>query len=587
MFARLMGATKTLLMVVKILDCGRMKPLGKVEKEECQRCVAQVPFCGHLLAYREFESDLLVQEGDDVEILPGWEITLDISPPKLNKLKVYGRLIFAKSVDLRLDAYWIIVQGGELIVGTKEEPIEKTAEIVLHGDISTPREAVGATVIGSKALAAVNGGLISLHGLPRGPRWGEMAKDTFKGNTSIKMSNQEIDWPNGSEVCITTSSWNPEDYELNDVSFMSTPATVELEKPLEHDHQGVHFKYGKAELRTWPEVGLLTSNVKVRAADGVSQLKGRNDKEVAKDCRENGNGGTADCSFGCHILAGGVESELQISDVEIRYCGQQGWRPAVQMSAKSSNGSYVSQSSIVWNMDSAIVARHKASISASLILQSLEGHGVDVSGGEVKVTNNLVVHSIKLVSSNFDHFLPANFRLGSNVEARGNVGAGADRIGFDISGDDCNNNGQTANFRDNKAHATLMGLHVRGTSAGCTRAERFSSHHAWDFGIFSAIGGIDSDLELEGVIVSDTKHAALQVQRSGSFTERSRASLRDSLLIHYSKANECQKCSSLSDAGCHHNRASVSHHTAGMPSGSPSYGLVSTTFALSFVPGSL
>ena len=76
-------------------------------------------------------------EGEDVEIMSGWNMLLDINEtPKLKTLSVNGRLSFVQKddFDIHLMAERIFVRAGELIIGTEEEPFMSQAVITLLGD---------------------------------------------------------------------------------------------------------------------------------------------------------------------------------------------------------------------------------------------------------------------------------------------------------------------------------------------------------------------------------------------------------------------------------------------------------------------
>ena len=61
--------------------------------------------------------------GDSVVITYGEYIVLDVSPPELYLLTIQGTLEFSHDVgDLALNASYIVLQYGRLIVGTKDEP---------------------------------------------------------------------------------------------------------------------------------------------------------------------------------------------------------------------------------------------------------------------------------------------------------------------------------------------------------------------------------------------------------------------------------------------------------------------------------
>lgn len=81
-------------------------------------------------------------EGEDVEIIPGANILLDISTPVLNNLVINGRLTFLNNVtnplDLTLNAKTIFVHAGELIIGNETQPYVGSATIKLYGKPTDP-----------------------------------------------------------------------------------------------------------------------------------------------------------------------------------------------------------------------------------------------------------------------------------------------------------------------------------------------------------------------------------------------------------------------------------------------------------------
>ena len=83
------------------------------------------------------------EEGDDVEIMPGWNMIYDIEEsPILELLTINGRLTFQQenvdegleNMDLHLRAHHIFIRAGELIIGTEEQPFVNRAKITLYGE---------------------------------------------------------------------------------------------------------------------------------------------------------------------------------------------------------------------------------------------------------------------------------------------------------------------------------------------------------------------------------------------------------------------------------------------------------------------
>ncbi len=72
--------------------------------------------------------------GDKVEIASGKEVILDVSPPALSGLTIYGKLSFSDKSDLELTTEWIMVHG-ELAIGTEASPYTHKATITLTDNV--------------------------------------------------------------------------------------------------------------------------------------------------------------------------------------------------------------------------------------------------------------------------------------------------------------------------------------------------------------------------------------------------------------------------------------------------------------------
>lgn len=76
-------------------------------------------------------------EGDEVEIMSGWNMLLDLNEtPYLKSLTVNGRLTFVQKedFDIHLMAETIFVRAGEFFIGSVEEPFMSQATITLMGE---------------------------------------------------------------------------------------------------------------------------------------------------------------------------------------------------------------------------------------------------------------------------------------------------------------------------------------------------------------------------------------------------------------------------------------------------------------------
>ena len=104
--------------------------------------------------------------GDTVVIPVGRTILMDISPPQLFVLIIQGTLIFDPTKDLTLDASYIAIDMGSLVIGTEDEPFLKNATITLHGIAGMDE----ISILGAKVLGCYMG-TVDMHGKPYWPTW--------------------------------------------------------------------------------------------------------------------------------------------------------------------------------------------------------------------------------------------------------------------------------------------------------------------------------------------------------------------------------------------------------------------------------
>ena len=122
--------------------------------------------------------------GADVEILPGWNMVLDVAePPLIELLTINGRLSFLQDesnpIDIHLRAKHIFVRAGEFKIGTKNKPFTQQAKITLIGEQDSETIVMsGAVEAGNKVL--VNVGLVEFFGKQRS-RW-SMIRSTVQKN---------------------------------------------------------------------------------------------------------------------------------------------------------------------------------------------------------------------------------------------------------------------------------------------------------------------------------------------------------------------------------------------------------------------
>ena len=127
----------------------------------------------------------LPAEGEDVHIMSGWNMTMDLEETPIYRLvRVNGILNFKKDIDIHFKAKHIFVRAGEFNIGSKESPYEKNCKIGLFGE----KNAKGivydnAIEAGNKLIANTN--KLNLYGKKRTKNWTRLLAPADHGATDI------------------------------------------------------------------------------------------------------------------------------------------------------------------------------------------------------------------------------------------------------------------------------------------------------------------------------------------------------------------------------------------------------------------
>ena len=225
------------------------------------------------------------QAGGNVTIANGQTVLLDVSPPALNGLTVFGKLAFADEADLALTTEWIMVHG-ELEIGTEVQPFTHNATITLTDNVKG-EELMG---MGDRGIM-LSGGTLNLHG-NRSNAWTKLAATAEAGSRTIEVLDAS-QWQAGDEIVLASTDYNPRQAERRTIAAVSGNS-ITLSEPLEYMHFG-QITFGVDERG---EVGLLTRNIKIQASEDA-----------------------AESWFGGHIMAM-VTSKMYIDGVELKRMGQ-------------------------------------------------------------------------------------------------------------------------------------------------------------------------------------------------------------------------------------------------------------------------
>lgn len=213
-------------------------------------------------------------DGGNFTIINGTYIVADVPMPKFTNLIIEGYLELEYGMDHVLEAEVIFINGGQLIVGWEDAPIqpENTVTILLNGEKDSVLFELpsGFETLGGKSIGAYGG--LDLHGAVRTVSWTRLAVTAVAGESSITLV-EAVDWKVGEKITITTTSYVLEQTEVREIIAVSADMlTLTLTEPLTYDHLAYSESFDEGTgYEIAAGVGLLTRNVKVVGAEYVDQ----------------------------------------------------------------------------------------------------------------------------------------------------------------------------------------------------------------------------------------------------------------------------------------------------------------------------
>ncbi|GLI70486.1 hypothetical protein VaNZ11_015368 [Volvox africanus] len=376
------------------------------------------------------------QQGEDVVIAQGTTVLLDVSPPALGSLTLYGTLVFDDTQpSLELQARSILVDGGGLLIGGPGEPYSSRATITLLGN---PGDS-GRYLYGSKALAVRNG-RVQMTGSPRAPSYATLNATAGPGDTAL-LVNGPLNWQVGDQIVLFSSSFMADEVDEAVVQQIVPQSgdvvQLVLDTPLSYTHLGAVVQPPSSSQPALPldmraMVAVLSRNVRVR-----------------------GDETSVDTMYGAqmfiHTPADLPRAVVQLSDVEFVHMGQ---APALDSIRYSLH--WFQQGDVSGNA-SGNVASAAASWLRSCAIHHVFARGVVLSGTHGLLVQRTVVYDVyghavaldtgmetgNLFEGNvaglsrvspalaFEDTTPAAFWVANpNNTFRGNVAAGSDHTGF-------------------------------------------------------------------------------------------------------------------------------------------------------------
>lgn len=203
---------------------------------------------------------VLPSAGQPVRIEAGRTIVLD-RDIDVASLQIEGTLILAAR-DSRVCAGWILVQGeGRLVAGTADHCFRQRLTITLcsGGGIEPhPR-------LGSKFLAALDGGTIDLHGVQRAS-WVPLGTSVAPGHNTLRLA-QPVDWRTGERIVIASGQDHSLVEERTIAGVGGDCQTLTLDRAVAHRHHGQNAPVQHATPGSIAKALLLERNIVVQGCE--------------------------------------------------------------------------------------------------------------------------------------------------------------------------------------------------------------------------------------------------------------------------------------------------------------------------------
>ncbi|CAF3338880.1 unnamed protein product [Rotaria sp. Silwood2] len=176
-------------------------------------------------------------------------VYLDIKTPILTVLVIdNATLIFDDSQDVALNVeYIVIVNGGQLQVGTGLNPFQHRGIITMHGHLRS----IELPIYGAKVLA-LRDGIVDMHGTPTIRTWTQLGVTALNGSSTITLV-QPVDWAIDSQIVIATTGdrFSQKESEVRRITNISSDGLltnpnniVELNAVAGTTHYGYWYRLG-------------------------------------------------------------------------------------------------------------------------------------------------------------------------------------------------------------------------------------------------------------------------------------------------------------------------------------------------------
>uniref|UniRef100_A0A8C3WBQ6 PKHD1 ciliary IPT domain containing fibrocystin/polyductin n=1 Tax=Catagonus wagneri TaxID=51154 RepID=A0A8C3WBQ6_9CETA len=455
--------------------------------------------------------------GEDVLILPNRTVLVDTDLPLLRGLYVRGTLEFPVDRSNVLSVACMVIAGGELRVGTLENPLEKEKKLLifLRASEGVFCDRFNGIRIDPGTIGVF--GKVRLHSAYPKKSWTHLGADIASGNERIIVEDA-VDWRLQDKIVLSSSSYEPHEAEVLTVKEVRGHH-VRIHERLRHRHIGsVHTMEDGRRVRLAAEVGLLTRNIQIQ---GDTACGGRLlVRSFRKSSGEEFSG------------------VLQLFNVEIQNFGSPLYS-SVELTNVSAE-SWIISSTLHQSCGGGI---HAASSHGIILNDNVvfgtAGHGIDLEGQNYSLSKNLVV---LVTQSAWSPVWVAGIKVNQakDIHLHGNVVGGSERLGFHIRGHRCSSS--EALWSDNVVHSSLHGIHLYKESGpnNCTGVSGFLAFKNFDYG--AMLQG-ENSMQIENITLVDNAVGLLAVVYVSSgpqcYIENIEIVLRNAVIVATSSSFDC------------------------------------------------
>ena len=455
---------------------------------------------------------------NEVVTIPGgvWMI-LDVQPPVMKRLYLYGALEVEDTEDRIIEAELVLIQGGKLEIGTEETPFTHKFDLILVGDHLTKDQPMyDAPNCGAKALCVYGHNAkdvpipayLDMHGVDVETTWLKLASTAEAGDTTLTLS-EPVTWPVGGEVVVSATAWEYKETEKMTIASVDGNE-VTLTTPLKYKHMGESSSLtdNSFTFHQQAEVGLLTRNVRI----------------IGKQYAEQ-----EDDMFGARVVIAAFDKFGTIlpgygrfSNVEFVRAGQEGWSdnfdPRYSLAfmhagdhedAGGTPGapeSYVKKCGFNYNYNAAIgiFGSNNVGVEHNVIYRHILSGILDESVG-TRIIGNLVtkgetIAHFKDLGLSVDWYGCIDIRRATSTILKDNVMAGCAQAGLITSGSPCS---ESYTWTNNEIHTAQHGVHLSNRmwiEHDCVNIRDFYAWRNFDYGVMSQTTDI---VELQDLVLVD------------------------------------------------------------------------------------